>query len=98
MGKTARRGIIAALVSFALVAPAAWAAEPSGTDDQAKQAKRICKSVEITGSRMRERICQSKAEWDRDTEQAFRLVRDGQEQGYRKDGEFSGQDQVQAPR
>ena len=61
----------------------------ASTSEKAKpdKSKRVCRTVVISGTRLGERYCRTKEDWDRDTEKARRNLEDAQLNGYRRDGE-----------
>lgn len=52
------------------------AAAPANADQD--KAKRVCRSVMLTGTRMSKRYCRTQAEWDHEAEMARRQLQDGQ--------------------
>ena len=42
----------------------ATASQASAEEAEADEAKKVCRSVQITGTRFRQRICRSQEEWD----------------------------------
>lgn len=62
--------ILAAALAATAVSPAAMASE---AEPEAKD-KVICKNVKATGTRLsRERVCMSKAQWERSEDEARKL-------------------------
>ena len=56
---------------------------------KADGAKRVCKNIRPTGSRLSTRICKSADEWQRETDKTQQMVMDGNLRGSRRDGEFN---------
>ena len=71
--------------------PAASAATAGGSaasaSDQDKSRK-VCRTIRITGTRLTERHCRTKADWQRDEQASQRYLEEGL-QNYRRDGEFN---------
>lgn len=49
------------------------------------EAKKICRRITTTGTRLPKRICRTKAEWDSDADQVKRDVRTGPGNGARNE-------------
>jgi len=80
------------LVALSLTAatlPAAAEGPASGSTEakaeQAADAKKICRRVASTGTRLPKRYCRTKAEWDADAEDVRRDFRNGATNGSRGD-------------
>jgi hypothetical protein len=81
--------------------PAAIAQEGAGKPkpgSAADPSKKVCRNLVLTGSRMTKRFCRTQAEWDQSAAKAQDFLRDGQTDGYRRDGEMNGQGMVNGPR
>lgn len=94
--------IAAALVTGASASvPAAVAQEGAGKPkpgSAADPSKKVCRNIVLTGTRMSKRFCRTQAEWDQSASKAQDYLRDGQTEGYRRDGEMNGQGMVNGPR
>jgi hypothetical protein len=63
------------VTAFAEDSPAAVVADESALD------RRVCRRVQVTGSRVKERICRTQRDWDQITEESNETVDRAQERG-----------------
>jgi hypothetical protein len=62
---------LAAIALLAIVAVPASAKEKKASDDTPDTERVVCKTMRATGSRLAgERVCKTKAEWDREKQEA----------------------------
>ncbi|MEQ8860734.1 MAG: hypothetical protein RIC56_18985 [Pseudomonadales bacterium] len=70
--------LVVALLAAALATPAL--AAPAETDTAAARNepnKRVCRTIKVTGSQIRQRVCHKQKEWDRMREEAQEAMRKG---------------------
>ena len=89
-------------VMGASVAPPATAGQEGAGKPKpgsaADPSKKVCRNIVLTGTRMSKRFCRTQGEWDQSASKAQDYLRDGQTEGYRRDGEMNGQGMVNGPR
>lgn len=91
----------ALMMGASMSIPAAVAQEGAGKPkpgSAADPSKKVCRNLVLTGSRMTKRFCRTQAEWDQSAAKAQDHLRDGQVDGYRRDGEMNGQGMANGPR
>lgn len=65
-------------------------AAEADTDQAAVEAspdRRVCRRIEVTGSRVKERVCRTQRDWDRLTEESNETVDQARERGNVASGE-----------
>ena len=80
--------IVVALGLATTSLPAASEPTPSASDaktEAAAEAKKVCRRITTTGTRLPKRICRTQQEWDSDAEQVKRDVRTGPGNGARNE-------------
>lgn len=79
--------IVVALGLATTPLPAAAEGPVQGTTEAkpgpSADAKKICRRITVTGTRMPKRFCRTKAEWDSDADQVKRDLRTGPNNGAR---------------
>src|SRR5262245_57215554 len=102
--RTGMTALVTALTVTLASGSAAHAEDPAtpstGTEATAKpdKSKKTCRTIVRSGTRFSTRVCRSQEDWDKDAENMRRYVEDGQNYGYRRDGENSGFGMTGPPR
>ena len=82
-------GITAAALSVGTAfatsaAPASQGAEPSTSSAVAKDEPMVCRSLTVSGSRMPQRVCATKTEWEEHATRASQGLEDSQQESDRR--------------
>lgn len=77
---------LSAVALVGLVATGANAKEPGKAPDKPKI---ICRTVQLTGTRMVRHVCSAEENWELQADRYQRILQNSQTDGYRRDGEFN---------
>ncbi len=72
-----RPSILIAAAGLTLALPTTAAAAPSEAAQPAKRVdpeQRVCKTIKVTGSQIRQRVCRKQKEWDRMREESQEVL------------------------